>query len=223
MPIPPTTSSPSNDAAIISAVAGISGVLLGGLITTLKDVLLNRSKNKADKTYLAILVGAHLNRYIEGCFHVSLDDGQSHDPYERNAEENLQRRVEAPEFKPLDLKVEWKLLPPQLMADILGIPGEADRVESSLAGIAMQTDEPVEYFWARREQWGYLGLKVVDVARRLRKHSGLPKPPKPEVDWSVAGALQEAVDKVAAERKAHETRQAEIHARLLARANGDLV
>jgi hypothetical protein len=213
---PVVTSSPANDAAIISAFAGISGVILGGLITTMKDVLLNRSKNKADKTYLSILVGAHLDRYINGCYRMALDDGQSHDPWDRYLQQERRPQVTAPGFNPLDFDVEWKLLPPQLMHDILGIPHEAESVEASIAYVAMTDEddhEHLDFFWARREQWGYLGLKVVDIATRLRRLSGLAKAPRSDIEWSVASGLQDAVNKVGHERKKYAERVAAIEAK----------
>lgn len=224
---PVVTSSPANDAAIISAIAGISGVILGGLITTMKDVLLNRSKNKADKTYLSILVGAHLDRYINGCYRMALDDGQSHDFWDRYSQEERTPQVTAPEFNPLDLDVEWKLLPPLLMHDILGIPHEAERVEASIASIAYvaMTDEDDhehrDFFWARRSQWGYLGLKVVDIATRLRKLSGLAKAQTSNIDLNVASGLQDAVNKVGQERKEYVEMVAANEAKRATKTNED--
>lgn len=221
---PVVTSSPANDAAIISAIAGISGVILGGLITTMKDVLLNRSKNKADKTYLSILVGAHLDRYINGCYLMALDDGQSHDFWDRYSQEERTPQVTAPEFNPLDLDVEWKLLPPLLMHDILGIPHEAERLEVSIAHVAMTDEDDHEhrdFFWARRSQWGYLGLKVVDIATRLRKLSGLAKAQTSNMDLNVASGLQDAVDKVGQERKQYAELVAAIEAKRASKTDED--
>lgn len=84
-----------NNSAIISATAGISGVLLGGAITALKEWLTHRSRRKTETAYLAAIVVSHLDRFANGCLHVALDDAQRMDSL-RAITENMNQRLRRP-------------------------------------------------------------------------------------------------------------------------------
>jgi hypothetical protein len=63
--------------AIISAVAGISGVLLGNLFVLVKEWWVKRG-TVGQNTYLGIIVVSHLDRFTTQCFDVCMDDGTYH-------------------------------------------------------------------------------------------------------------------------------------------------
>ena len=198
------------------AYIAFGGVILGLGVNTVKDVLMARSKNKADRVYLSIMVGAELGKYIQGCHGVATDDGRPNDPWASFEDEERRPQFEPPKFKPMDMAVEWKVLPAQLLHDILDIPHEANRIESSITFEGMMDDDVPdhrEFFWKRRELWAYMGLRVIEIASRLRKLSGLPDPPRIEGDWNLAVSFQEVVDTVTAERKKYEERVAAFNAR----------
>jgi len=202
-----------NVSAIISAAAGISGVLLGNSFTAIKDWVIHRSKRQKDTAYLAIIVVSHLDRFATGCLHVALDDGTRYDgrPAGRNEEENVPT-VKPPEFQPLDLNVEWKVLPQNLMYAILLLPNKREQIQSRLAGLSdFDEDYPEhsDYFWARRRDYSELGLEASDLARRLRKHAGIPvKEPKAGA-WSRDQEFRDVIVRIDDERKEAERRIAE--------------
>lgn len=201
-----------NVSAIISAGAGISGVLLGNLFTATKEWLVGRSKRQKDTAYLAIIVVSHLQRFANGCLHVALDDGtESGRPAGRN-EEEYAPTVKPPEFQPLDIKVEWKVLPQQLMYSILLLPDQHEQIQSSLAGLSEFDDdypEHTEYFWVRRRDYAELGLRASGLARRLSKHAGMPiEEPKPGV-WSRDQELIDVIARIDDQRKEAARRIAE--------------
>ncbi|CAG9238159.1 hypothetical protein PSP6_80001 [Paraburkholderia tropica] len=111
-----------NVSAIISATAGISGVLLGNSFVAVKEWLVGRSKRQKDTAYLAIIVVSHLERFASGCLHVALDDGTESGRPAGNNGDGYVPTVRLPEFQPLDIGVEWKVLPQQLMYSILLLP-----------------------------------------------------------------------------------------------------
>lgn len=199
-----------NTSAIISAVAGISGVLLGNTFVAIKEWLTNQSKRQKDAAYLAIVVVSHLDRFANGCLHVALDDGTEEGrPAGRNGE--YVPVAESPEFQPLDIDVEWKALPRELMYPILRLPDQRDQIEHRLAGIAeYDSDYPehAHYFWTRRRDYADLGLQTSDLARRLRLLAGMPiEAPKPG-EWCRDQALREVITMIDDKREAYENRLA---------------
>jgi hypothetical protein len=61
---------------------------------------------------------SHLDRFANACLGVAHDDGTTYGaPAGKNGQHEV--TVAAPEFKPLDIEVEWKVLPKDLMYDIL--------------------------------------------------------------------------------------------------------
>ncbi|MGC0109322.1 hypothetical protein [Ralstonia pseudosolanacearum] len=199
-----------NTSAIISAAAGISGVLLGNTFVAFKEWLTNKSKRQKDTAYLAIVVVSHLDRFANGCLHVALDDGTELGfPAGRN--EEYAPTTKPPEFQPLDIDVEWKVLPQELMYLILRLPDQREQIQNRLAGISeFDNDYPhhTEYFWARRRAYADLGLQTSNLARRLRKHAAMPfDEPKPG-EWCRDEELRDVIKKIDDARSACELRQA---------------
>jgi hypothetical protein len=204
-----------NVSAIISAVSGLSGVGIGAFLTYLKDKRAERIKDDRDSSYLAILVVSHLERFVNGCWHVALDDGTLEGRPAGSDGVYHTTTIKTPEFKPLDIEVEWKVLPRDLMYDILQIPDKQGHVENWLANPGF--DDPpdyVEYFWTRQRDYAALGLEVSAVAKRLRKHARMPSVESPPGEWSRDVSLQEVIDKVDKERAEYEQRRAETSAKL---------
>lgn len=198
-------------AAIISATAGITGVLLGNSFVAVKEWWKDSKKDERDSAYLAILVVSHLDRFANRCGHVALDDGTSEgEPAGRNREYH-QVTVNAPEFLPLEIKVEWKVLPKDLMYDILQIPDKREHIENQLSGV-WEFDEPPDYtdfFWTRQRSYAELGLHVSAIAKRLRMYADMPIEASPPGDWNREVSMQEVIDKIGAKRAANEKRVGE--------------
>jgi hypothetical protein len=195
-------------AAIISAGAGIGGVILGNSFVAIKEWVINRKHDERDSTYLAVLVVSHLDRFANGCLQVALDDGTSEGRPAGNNGEYYQTTVKPPEFLPLDINVEWKVLPKDLMYDILQIPDKREHIENRITGI-WEFDDPFDYgefFWARQRDYAELGLQVSAVAKKLRKHAEMPIEESRPDEWNREVALQEVIDKVDGERAAYEKR-----------------
>ena len=200
---------PGNISAIISAVAGLAGVGTGAFLTYLKEKRAERIRDDRDGSYLAILVVSHLDRFANGCWHVALDDGTSEGRPAENDGVYHQTTVSPPEFKPLDIEVEWKVLPKDLMYDILQIPDRQAHIENQLGGVWEFDDPPdyCEFFWRRRRDYADLGLQVSEIAKRLRKHSGMPIVEGPRGEWNRDTSLQEEIDKIDKKRAEWEKRQ----------------
>ena len=194
-------------AAIISAVSGISGVILGNSFVAIKESLKDRKKDKRDLNYLAILVVSHLDRFVSGCWSIAMDDGTSEGrPAGRDG--SRQTTVTPPEFLPLEINVEWKVLPKDLMYEILEIPDRRERLESHLSGIAEFEGPPdyTDFFWTRMHDYAELGLHVSAVAKRLRKHAGLPIEEPAGDEWNRETDFQKVIEKIDVWRAEQEKR-----------------
>lgn len=199
---------PGNVSAIISAVAGLAGVLTGALTTFLKERRAEQIKDKREASYLAILVVSHLDRFASGCLDVARDDGTEYG-LPAGGDGRYQETVRPPEFKPLEIDVEWKVLPKDLMYGIFQISEKQERIHNRLAGIAEYDDDPFdrgEYFWVRQHDYAELGLHVSAIAEKLRKHAEMPIDESLSGEWSRDVALREVIERVCAERSAYEKR-----------------
>ncbi|KVC95998.1 hypothetical protein WI78_18395 [Burkholderia ubonensis] len=202
-----------NVSAVISATAGISGVLLGNSFVAVKEWLINRSRRQKDTAYLAIIVVSHLDRFANGCLHVALDDGTEYGRPAGRHEEEYTPTTTPPEFQPLDIDVEWKVLPKDLMYAILRLPDQKEKIQNTLAGIAEYDDDypdHTEYFWTRRRAYADLGLQTSDLARRLRRHAGMPLELPKAGEWCRDEDLSGVVKKIDDERDAHKRRITEM-------------
>ena len=58
-----------------SAIFGLVGVVIGGLLTVAKEWWFHNRKNRKDSEYLAIQVSCELEWYVARCSDVVQDDG----------------------------------------------------------------------------------------------------------------------------------------------------
>lgn len=203
-----------NVSSIISALSGLAGVGIGAYLTYLREQHNAKIKDERDGSYLAILVSSHLDRFANGCLDCALDDGTE---YGRPAggDGRYQTTVATPQSNLLEINVEWRVLPKDLMYDILQIPDKRERINNQLASIA-EHDVPYdgsEYFWVRRRDYAELGLHTSALAKRLRKHAGLPIEEVLPGEWNRDVSLQEVIIDIDKRRAAYEKRLEESNAK----------
>ncbi|PIB40622.1 hypothetical protein AOA59_29485 [Pseudomonas sp. 2822-15] len=198
---------PAYVTAIISAGAGIVGVLSGNIFVLIKETLVKADKVKKDTAYLGVIVVSHLERFASGCLEVALDDGTQ---YGRPAGDRGEHEavVVPPEFSPLNINVEWGLLPTDLLYAILRLPDQQDQLQGILAGIKeSQADHPehTEYFWLRMREFAVLGLRASCLAKKLRKHAALPDDESDDNEWSRDKVLERVIAGIDSKRFAYES------------------
>jgi hypothetical protein len=160
--------------SLISGATGLGGVWLGGYLTSRRDGLRERDRIQKETTYLAILVAAHLDRFVNDCVQVACDDGTNEGRPAGDGISFYAVTVPSPTFDPLALEVDWKVLPPELMYEILNIPRRAQQLEQHLSDPGF--DDPPEYsefFWERQYAFAALGIEVSNIAQQLLAHAGL--------------------------------------------------
>jgi len=166
--------------SLISTASGLGGVFLGAKLTSTREAKRETDKAQMDARYLAILVSAHLERFAYNCLVASQDDGTI---FGQPAGKDGTHKATSPRptFDPLSLSVEWKSLPADLMYEILNLPYRTEVLSVRIAEV-WEDDFPPDYpefFWARQHGYATLGLDACTLAKRLRKHAGLPELPLP--------------------------------------------
>lgn len=201
---------PAHVSAIISAIAGITGVLLGNGLVAFKERRANHSREIQETTYLGAIVVSHLDRFASGCWEVAMDDGTEQGRPAGVGGEYV-TVAKPPEFRPLDINVSWKLLPKDLMYSILRLPDEQDQLNGNLAGINEFNPDPpdhIEFFQARQRGYAVLGLHASDLAEKLRLYAGFPAPVLDPGEWSRDKSMKEVIEDIDAKRTAYQLRQA---------------
>lgn len=198
-------------ASIISAVAGISGVILGNSLVAIKESLKDRKKDARDSSYLAILVVSHLDRFANGCGYVAKDNGEIDGRPAGGNGEYWKPTAKSPQFLPLEIDVEWRVLPKELMYEIFQIPDKREHIENRLSGIWEYGDWPdhSEFFLTRQRDYAELGLHVSAVAKRLREHARMPVEGALTDGENRESSLQAVIDQIDALREANAKRRVE--------------
>lgn len=194
----------------ISASAGLAGVWLGGWLTSQREARKERDRLQREAHYLSALAVAHLDRFANRCLPVAYDDGTSEGRPAGDDGQYYQITVSSPKIEPLELDVDWKVLPPSLMADILCLPFRVEQLENNLEGI-WQFDmgpEYTDFFSARQERYAELGLEVSELAERLRAFGGLTMQASEPGEWDRDRLLSKQRDQIRAKRRRFEERLA---------------
>ncbi|WP_447741702.1 hypothetical protein [Pseudomonas laurentiana] len=174
-----------NVSAIISAISGISGVLLGNSFVLLKEWWTQRQIKNKDISYAGIILISHLDRLATECLNVARDDGTIHgQPSGAGGEHETVEPT--PVFRPLEMQIDWKLLPKEMMYAIIRIPDRQKRLHEQLSSIYEYNYDPpshAEYFWHRQHGYAVLGLEVSRIMTRLASYAGLPHEKPSPGEW----------------------------------------
>lgn len=183
----------STVSSIINIAAGLAGVAVGALLNYFRDWLVQKRKDTRDGNYLAILVVSHLDRFANGCWHVALDDGTSMGQ-PAGGDGMYQATVKSPVFKPLEINVEWRSLPQELLYEVLQIPDKQEYLNAKLEDPGLY-DPPdhEDYFLIRQNGYAELGLYVLGVSRKLRQQGGLPIIDTPAGVWGREVSMREVI------------------------------
>jgi len=193
---------------LITASAGFGGVYFGQSRARGRD----EHQKLQDRAYLAAVLNAPLDAYIQGCLDVTYDDGTS---CGQPAGEHgcCVVTVMAPTLNPHDFKVNWAALPADLIDDIFSIPTRQLISERYLSSEAF--DDPPDYsdfFWERGHEFAKLGEQVMDIAARLRQSAGLRDEYSSEIGLLRRDRFRQTIE----EFKAWEKRRNEAHAKSMA-------
>lgn len=164
------------------ALIGLLGVGVGAVLTYVRELVTHGQRERQSRTFLAIQVGAALERYASACADVANDDGS----YPGQPDDEFRKAtVQRPTFDPEQLKVEWRTLNPPLMYAVLDLPRRAEIADRAIEIVGEFDDEAPEFgafFQERQYQYAMLGIRAWEQAQLLRELVGLP--PRTADEWS---------------------------------------
>ncbi|MCY4560158.1 MAG: hypothetical protein OXF79_28125 [Chloroflexi bacterium] len=176
--------------ALISAAAGLFGVVVGAALPWFRDAW----NNKRNARYLAIRVVCILDDFLDQCTDVVGDDGLSLG--QRNAGGELRPQVSQPTGLPLPSDVDWRSIDHELMYNVLALPSRIEN-DNRFISIAAEHSFPpdyIEFFEERRHRYACLGLHVISVTQQLRSTYGISE--QELGDWDPITFLNNEKDKI---------------------------
>ena len=175
------------------------GVVVGALLTLVRDIWADRRTLGRNARYLAIRVVCILDKYVEHCAEVVLDDGLSRG--QRDSDGCLRAQVSPPDSPVFPQDVDWKSINPELMYQILSLPNEADAAARRVDAAWEISDPPdfEELFEERQYQYGKLGLTAFALTEEIRKKYRIPTPNLGE--WNPVEHLTKARAQVEEDRR----------------------
>jgi hypothetical protein len=160
------------------ALIGLFGVMVGGIIVSLREWLLHRTEQRRDGSYSAIRLICVLDEYAHKCMDVAGDDGYSEGrPAGRmeSGEEVCEAQITRPDPIDYPSDIAWRSLDETLMHRILALPNKARSTDRYVSGSAEHAFPPdyEEFFEPRREGYARLGVEALDIVDALRKQYGV--------------------------------------------------
>lgn len=159
-----------------SAIFGLIGVIVGGLLNIAKDWWIERQNRAKNAKYLSIQIACALEQYALRCADVLHDDGTCCGQPDKYGWYRPQ--VTPPEFDPKSFDVEWKSLPVDLMYEILDFPYKAEFAEQVIDATFEHGEGPPDFqdgFEERQQQYATLGLAAWELANNLLNYIKLPQ------------------------------------------------
>jgi hypothetical protein len=181
------------------AIFGLIGVLIGSSISWLQTYWVEKRVADKNARYLAIRVVCILDKYLEDCTDVVLDDGLCLG--QRTKDGYLEPQVKAPHTPVFPDDVDWKSIDHELMYMILSLPAEVESAER-LIKAASEIAEPPNYedwFDERKFHYCGLGLMAYKLANDLSTKYNIKK--KTYNDWDHVANLKKELEAVIKRRQ----------------------
>ena len=189
------------------AIFGLLGVIVGALLSLVRDALADRRMRDRHARYLAIRVVCALDSYVESCADVVSDDGLSEG--QRNAEGYLEVQIPLPPPPVFSGDLDWKSIDHDLMYRLLSLPSDAERADRRIDAtwrVAFPPDFE-ELFEERQLQYAKLGLTASALSREIREKYHIAAQELGE--WDPVARLTEGKNQVESERRKRYQRNSE--------------
>jgi len=193
--------------AIIVAVIGLIGVLVGSAITVAKEVVTSIRERKRKARYAAIRIICVLEEYAQKCVDVVSDDGTAEGrPAGRTSEgqEFHEPQVECPQPPAFPEDIDWENISERLLSRILMLPNAARGTGRDIAGLSEHSFPPdyCEAFEARQEGYANLGLEALELADELQRECDLPERTLKTLnpDWNPREYLKQKKQEIEAQK-----------------------
>lgn len=177
------------------AIFGLIGVIVGSLITGMKELWMGWHSRRKNQQYLAIRVVTYLDFFSERCAEVVDDDGDiDQEGYTRTS-------IAEPEFDIDSIEVEWKSISAELMYRILNFSNLFTAAKSQIKAAGEYSDPPDHgrFFDERQIQYANLGLEAIDIANVLRQNHNFPD--RDYEHWAPEAFMKEKRSKILTSRE----------------------
>lgn len=193
--------------ALISAGAGLFGVLVGSSISWLQAYWLSeKDKRKVQEEreksarYLAIRIVCILDKFLLDCAEIVKDDGLSHG--QRTPQGCLEPQVTCPPVPAFPDDIDWKSIDHDLMYKLLSFPADIEAsnriIEAAWEHAAAPDFE--EGFEERAFWYAQFGLNAYKLADELSKKYGIKE--KVYKDWNPVEDLTKELNNIHKSRTA---------------------
>jgi|ERR1700732_1614338 len=182
------------------AIYGLAGVVIGALLTWIKDWWVERKSLNRQACYLAIRVVCILDKFVEDCVDVINDDGLCEG--RRDSDGCLEPQVELPDFPSFPVDVDWRSIKHDLMYRVLSLPRDVEIADQTIRHSWDISGPPDfdEFFEERKYQYACLGLSAAELARVLRNTYSIPE--RDFVHWNPVKTLRDKKDTIEDQRRA---------------------
>jgi hypothetical protein len=196
---------------VMSFIAAIVGLWIASRLTEKREGKKENVRIDKEAIYIAILLTAHLDKVITSCIQVAFDDGTSEGQPAGGDRETYQATTSTPEFDPLNIECDWRVLPTDLMQGVLELSHKIERLNSKHAIIAEAEGPPDygDYFETRQYDFAQLGLETAKLMSDLRTHAGIPFKELEDGDWSRNEMLTDKMETIEEARREYEARRKE--------------
>lgn len=178
------------------AVAALVGAIVGSGIVVVREWLASSADSRKHAKYLAVRVVITLDRFVDQCAVVSLDDG-----YLEGNRDEATATTEAPSPISFPEDVDWRSIDHQLAYDLLSLDNKLHDAQQAINAAADYASPPDydAYYEMRRYRYALLGLEAARLARILRDTHDLPR--RAFGEWNPESKLEETRKEIEAERE----------------------
>lgn len=187
------------------AFAAFLGAVIGSGLLLFRDWFASALDTRKRAKYLAIRVVTILDRFVDQCAVVSIDDGNLEGWRD---ERTVTTDAPAPVIFPAD--VDWRSIDHLLAYDLLALDNNIHDAKQAISATSEFSSPPdhEEYYEARRYHHALLGIEAARLARTLRDTHDLPR--RTFGEWNPETKLHETQAEIAAERKRQKDSQSDL-------------
>ena len=185
------------------AIFGLLGVLIGAGVTWFQAYWTNRTERDRSARYLAIRVVCVLDKFVEDCLAVVMDDGLICGQLPKDGLPFPQVPSPGAPFYPDD--VDWGSIDHDLMYKILSLPSDVEASDRRLEFTwdDVQNTPDVDVFFNERAFWyACSGMRASKLAQKLSKEYDIPT--KTYVNWNPAAELEKKLRAIQKRHKKHD-------------------
>ena len=172
---------------LLSAGAALGGVLLTQHRIDKRERAAAAKKADEERLFISTELVFVLEKFVEECVQVALDEGAPH-----RDNEVYYAKIKQPELILEGVSGDWRTLPAPNMYRIRELPVLLNEANKYLDDFWLSGWEPPEntaFFQARQYQFARLGIKALILSIRLRRLTGLPPTRLNATQWSAQTVL----------------------------------